>query len=91
MEEINGHNSPSRLDRIERIVEVLANRQAFVEEHFIKLIAAQTTTETRLQQLAGRMDELAAAQKHTDERMDALIAVVDGLVTGRKPNETPLP
>lgn len=66
MEEDNGHNSPSRLDRIENIVEVLVSRQGLIEEEFIKLLAAQTTA-------SGQIAELAEAQKTTDEKLASFI------------------
>jgi hypothetical protein len=90
----NGHGK-SRLDRIEEIMEVLANRQALIEDEFTRLLKAQvvmfdsmTTLTKRVDQLATRMDQLAEAQKHTDERLNALITVVDGIVRGPQPPRT---
>jgi hypothetical protein len=79
----NGYD-PTRLDRIERLVEVLVNEhislaedhRLFAEEHK-KLLIAQVV-------LTDRVDKLALAQAESrrdfDERINALIAVVDGLV-----------
>ncbi|MFN0171868.1 MAG: hypothetical protein ACKV22_36100 [Bryobacteraceae bacterium] len=80
----NGGNSPGRLDRIEAIIEALANRQALIEDEFSRLLKAQVVTVDTVQQLAKEIGELREAQKHTDERMNALISVVDDLVRGRR-------
>jgi hypothetical protein len=88
-------NSPDRLDRVERIVEALANTTADLQQDVKILLRAQVvmgdhleklTSEVRggFSKLTARMDELAAAQKHADERMDALILTVDEVVRGRK-------
>lgn len=80
-------NGSSRLDRIERMLEMVAadhvrfqgqhevfakRHEAFEEEHK-RLLAAQVL-------LTDEMAKLAAAQKNTEERLNALIAVVDGII-----------
>jgi uncharacterized protein YoxC len=82
----NGHRSP-RLDQLEKLMDLLiADHQAFSDEHK-KLLTRQvlltdglTQLKTRVDKLAESIKELTEAQKHTDERMSALIGVVDQLV-----------
>jgi hypothetical protein len=91
----NGGNDPTRLDRIERIIEVLANTVVDLQQDVKILLKGQIVIgeqmnegfaklTTGMDKLTARMDQLAAAQTHTDQRMDALILVVDELVRGRK-------
>jgi len=81
-EELNG-GSPARFDRIERIVEVLANTQLDLQQDVKILIRGQVVIGEALERLTSttnqRINELAEAQKHTEERLNALIAVVDGI------------
>ncbi|MBI4876125.1 MAG: hypothetical protein HY822_15920 [Acidobacteria bacterium] len=69
----NGNDSPSRLDRIEGIIEAIATRQADPEDEFRRLLSAQVV-------MVDTVQDLAEAQRRSDERMNALIAVVDDLV-----------
>lgn len=91
----NGSNDPTRLDRIERIIEVLANTQVDLQQDVKILLKGQISLGEQMSEgfakLTTRMDELAAAQarteeslRHTDQRMDALILTVDEIVRGRK-------
>lgn len=75
----NGHD-PLRLDRIEKIIEVVATRQADIEDDFARLLKAQVLMADSLTSLAtaqARTDEklatVATAQAHTDQSLDALI------------------
>ena len=76
-QDTNGSNDPTRLDRIERIVEVLANSQADMQHELIILTRSQVV-------MGEAITQLAEAQKHTDQRMDALNLIVDELIRGRK-------
>ena len=82
----NGHNQDemSRLDRIEGIIEALANRQVALEEDHRRLLTAQIVIgdetakfikETRagMTEVRASIARLAEAQAHTDERLNALI------------------
>jgi hypothetical protein len=87
----NGHNSPDRLDRIEGIIEALANRQQLIEDEFARLLRAQVVMADHMNQIDVSLKQLAEAQrlteeqmKHTDGRMDALILTVDEVIRGRK-------
>ncbi len=79
----NGSDTPNRLDRIEAILEVVANQHMqlteehnrFAQEHR-QLLAAQVV-------LTDRVNPLAEAQKHTDERLNALIRIVDEIIQKR--------
>ncbi len=73
----NGHD-PSRLDRLEGLVEVLLNRHLEFEEEHKRLLIAQVV-------LTDRMDRMVEFQKHSDERLDALIAIVDEVIRNRPP------
>ncbi|MEJ7607827.1 MAG: hypothetical protein WKF37_16540 [Bryobacteraceae bacterium] len=91
-EEVNGHNSPSRLDRIEGIVEALASSQMGLVDSQKHLLTAQVILQGEMTKMAASHRELAAAQKHADEtvahlsaKIDALVNVADELVRRQKP------
>jgi hypothetical protein len=84
MAETNGHNNPNRLDRVEGIIEALANRQHIIEDEFARLLRAQVVTVDIVEKLSQTVKALGEAQKHADQRMDALILTVDEIVRGRK-------
>src|SRR5258708_30383879 len=62
----NGHD-PTRLDRIEGLVEVLVNRHIEFEEEHKKLLIAQVVLTDRLDKLTDRLDKLT-------DRVDKLAA-----------------
>jgi hypothetical protein len=76
MAETNGNGSPDRLDRIERIIEVLANVTTDLQQDVKILLKAQVVMGDQMKEgfarLTAGMDELAAAQKHAYERIDEL-------------------
>ncbi|SRR5258706_472908 len=87
-------NGTSRLDRIERALELLIDDHVqFREEHKLLLTAqvllteAQKRTDEKLaalavtvDRLAGRMDALAVTVDEVTGKLNALIKVVDGVV-----------
>ena len=81
MPESNGNNSSDRLDRIERIVEVLANTQADRQQDIKNLYRSQVVMGEAINTLSAEMKqgfaELREAQQHTDDRLNTLIDVVD--------------
>ena len=83
MADTNGSSS-DRLDRIERIVEVIANTQADMQQDIKNLYRSQVVMGEALNKLAEAQKEMALAQKHADERMDALIITVDEIIRSRK-------
>ena len=88
-QDTNGSSDPTRLDRIERIVEVLANIQADMQQDLKIVLRSQVVMGDHLEKLTVEvrtgLAQLAEAQKHTDQRMDALILTVDEIIRGRKP------
>jgi len=86
-ESTNGHGE-SRLDRMERLMELLIqDHLAFRDEHR-QLLTAQVVLTDRVDKLGQRVDKLVENSQRSDERMDALIAVVDGIVR-RQPPQAP--
>ena len=79
MADTNGHNNSDRLDRVERIVEALANTTADLQQDVKILLRAQVV-------MSEALTNLAEAQKQSDARMDALILTVDEIIRGRKPD-----
>ena len=81
MADSNGNNSSDRLDRIERIVEVLANTQADRQQDIKNLYRSQVVMGEAINTLSAEMKqgfaELREAQQHTDDRLNTLIDVVD--------------
>jgi hypothetical protein len=85
--------TPSRLDRIERIIEALATSQADLEHEHRRLLRAQVVMVDTVQRLATDTDAhfkaMTEAQRHADERMNALIEILDGLVRRKTPPPPP--
>ena len=89
----SGRHNP-RLDRVEAILETLAQRQAEFAEGLTEikgitqvLASARADFEEEHRRLlraqvvmVDSVQQLAEVQRHADERMNALIAVVDGMV-----------
>jgi leucyl aminopeptidase (aminopeptidase T) len=88
---VNGSGDSTRLDRIERIIEVLATTQMDMQQDLKIVLRAQVVMTDLLEKLtakvgtlAEQMEQLAEAQKHTDQRMDALIVTVDEIIRKRQ-------
>ena len=73
----NGHD-PTRLDRLEGLVEVLLNRHIEFEEEHKRLLTAQVVLTDRLDKLTQKVDRIAEVQAETTDKLNALIAIVDG-------------
>jgi len=75
-EETNGQNGKSRLDRIEGIIEALANRQYLIEDEFARLLRAQVVSADEYEKLKikteQKFQQVADAQRRTDEALQAL-------------------
>ena len=87
----NGSSDPTRLDRIERTIEVLATTQIDMQQDLKIVLRAQVVMTDLMEKLTARvgtlaekMEQLAEAQKHTDQRMDALIVTVDEIIRKRE-------
>ena len=94
MADTNGSSS-DRLDRVERIIEVIvntqaamANTQADMQQDIKNLYVSQVVMGETLTKVAEAHaeahKEMMEAQKHADERMDALILTVDEIIRGRR-------
>jgi hypothetical protein len=90
MEEQHGNSGPSRLDRIESLLErLVGDHLTFRDEHRALLTAQVLLTDRqvlltdRMDRLTGTMQELAESQKHTDERMGILIHMMDEFIRTR--------
>ena len=82
MEEPNGHKD-SRMDRLEKLMElVITDHVKFADEHN-KLLTSQVLLTDRMDRLAISLQELAESQKHTDERMGVLIQMMDTFIRER--------
>ena len=78
-------NGASRLDRMERLMEMLVSDHVqFADEHK-KLLTAQVVLTDRMDKLTIRMDQLAQSQQETTGKLDALIQVVDDFIRKRPP------
>ena len=75
-EETNGHDSPSRLDRLEKIVEVLANVQVDMQQTQGILLRAQVLMSEDIRNLTERLRVFAEKTderfRETDERFRAM-------------------
>jgi predicted transcriptional regulator len=78
----NGHD-PSRLDRLEALVEVLLNRHLEFEQEHKQLLTAQVVLTDRLDRLTARVDRIAESQLETTEKLNALISIVDEFIRNR--------
>jgi hypothetical protein len=73
-------NGASRLDRIERALELqIGDHVQFREEHKL-LLTSQVVLTDRLDRLTERVDKLAELGAHTDERLNALITIADWII-----------
>ena len=99
----NGSNISERMDRVEKIVEVLANTQHDMQqdlkillrsqvvmgETLTEVIKAQKRTEEHLQRTEEHLQRLEESLRHTDERMGALILTVDEIIRNQKRGPSP--
>jgi cell division septum initiation protein DivIVA len=91
---VNGHNgdSASRLDRMEKLMELVIDDHLKFQDEHRALLKAQVLLTDNVDKLAGRVGDLtdkvnaiAEAQRHTDEKLNALIYIVDDIVRKRPP------
>ena len=73
MEETNGLNDPTRLDRIERVIEVLANTQVDMQQDLKILLRGQVVIGDALEKLTTRVDRLAESHQHLVESHQHLV------------------
>jgi len=82
----NGHD-PSRLDRLEGLVEVILNRHIEFEDEHKRLLIAQVVLTDRLEKLTERVEKVAENVGHLSGNMNALIAVVGDLDRRNPPRQ----
>ena len=80
MAESNGSYSNERLDRIEKIVEVLAGVQMQYQDEHRMLLKSQVLMSDSITKLAESHKALAERVDTVSENMNALIKVVDGII-----------
>jgi hypothetical protein len=73
----------SRIDRIERMMEMLITDHVKFSDEHKQLLTAQVILTDRMDRVTITMQELAEAQKHTDERIGVLVHMMDGFIRGR--------
>ena len=83
MEQNNGHDSPSRIERLEKIVEVLANVQADMQQDHQILLRAQIVMTDEMTKLAAAQVRMAAAQARMDDALTALMGTVDEIIRSK--------
>jgi hypothetical protein len=76
-------NGASRMDRVERMMELLITDHVKFSDEHKQLLTAQVVLTDRMDRLTTTMQALAEAQKHTDERMGVLVHMMDGFIRGR--------
>jgi uncharacterized hydantoinase/oxoprolinase family protein len=78
-DEQNGQGK-SRLDRLERLMQLLIDDHLRLSDEHKILLTAQVLQDDQLNKLTRSLKELEVAQKETGERLDALILTVDDLI-----------
>jgi hypothetical protein len=78
----NGHD-PTRLDRLESLVETLAVRRLEFEQEYKRLQITQVMLTDRIDQ---SLDRLAELQAEGARRMKALVSIVDEIIRKRPPS-----
>jgi hypothetical protein len=92
---MNESNGTARLERLEKIVEVIANVQHDMQQEHQLLLRAQVVMTDQMEKLIKennqrfaetnqRFVELAAAQQRMDDALTALIGTVDEIIRSRK-------
>jgi hypothetical protein len=81
----NGGGETSRLDRMERLMELLIDDHVQFREEHKGLLTAQVLLTDEMRKLAESQRLTDEHLRHTDERLNALIAVVDDIVRKRPP------
>jgi len=79
-----GHD-PTRLDRLEGLVEVLFNRHLEFEEQHQRLLTAQVVLTDRIDRLTQGVDEIRELHKGLAQRVNILVSMVDEMIRNRPP------
>jgi hypothetical protein len=82
-------NGSGRLDRIERVLELLVNNQLAIQEQhdqdFKKLMTWQVLAQDRLDELTAKIDRQSDMQAALDERVDKLVIAIGELIRSIRP------
>jgi len=83
----------ARVDRLERLVEILADKQAKLDDVIVLLTEAQIRTEERFRETDQRFRDIEARfretddrSRQTDQRIDKLVSAIGEFI--RKQNGT---
>lgn len=75
-----------RLDRIEHILELVAQNQLAMQEHhdeeFKRLMTWQVLTQDQIEKLTAKVDRLADMQGALDARVDKLVSAIGEFIRG---------
>jgi hypothetical protein len=81
-------NGTARLDRMEKIVEVILDVQRDMQQEHQLLLRAQVVMSGEIEKLTKennhRFADLAAAQQRMDDALTALMGTVDEIIRSRK-------
>jgi hypothetical protein len=91
MAQETGSNGSDRLDRIERLIEIVVNTQADISNTQADMANTQSEMQQDIKNLyrsqvvmGETLTKVAEAQKQTQENLNALILTVDEMIRGRK-------
>jgi predicted metal-dependent enzyme (double-stranded beta helix superfamily) len=81
---LNSESGSQRLDRIERVVELLVNNQLAIQEQhdqdFKKLMTWQVLMQDRFENLTVKVDTMAVKVDQVADKIDGVIERIDKLV-----------
>ena len=81
---LNSENGSSRLDRIERVIELLVNNQVAIQEQhdddFKKLMTWQVLMQDKFEKLTVKVDTIAGKIDQQADKIEGVIERIDKLV-----------
>jgi len=82
-------NGSGRLDRIERVLELLVNNQLAIQEQhdqdFKKLMTWQVLMQDKFEKLSAKVDRQAELQAGLIERIDKLVIAIGEIARSNRP------
>jgi chromosome segregation ATPase len=73
----------TRVERVERLIEVLAEKQAKLDDVLVLLTEAQIKTEERFRETDERFRRTDERLSQTDERIDKLVSAIGEMLRTR--------
>ena len=73
----------TRVERVERLIEVLAEKQARLDDVLVLLTEAQIKTEERFRETDERFRRTDERLSQTDERIDKLVSAIGEMLRTR--------